>query len=138
MGICELNHCIDNPPEPFPEVDVDALLRANPVLGSYLPDANTQTVSVDVMSIVGASATAVVKDTNVFYDHEILAVIHRFKVKTAGLMETRVWGWLGKNSSAGERELKALADLAKRYGTKLVCDRSFSRFFWLLKTSRFR
>lgn len=99
---------------------MDALLRANPIPGKHTPDKDAQTVSVDVMSIVGSGSTAVTKDTSVFYENEVLAIIHRFKLKSTGLMETKVWGWFGKNCIAGERELKALADLAKRYGTKLV------------------
>ena len=109
---------IDNHTEPLPEVDLDARLKLKP--SKYTPDPNIQTVSVDVMSVIASASTAVVKDVNVFYDNEILAVIHRFKVKSSGLVETKVWGWLGKNSKAGEKEEKTLADLAKRYGTKVV------------------
>lgn len=112
--------CIDNPSEPLPEVDVEALSKAHPVAGRYIVNKDALTVSVDVMSVAGSNSTAITKETSVFYDTEVLAIIHRFKLKSTGLMETKVWGWLGRNSTAGERELKALADLAKRYGTRLV------------------
>jgi hypothetical protein len=78
------------------------------------------TVSVDVLSIVGSASSAINSDTNVFYDTEILAIIQRAKVKSSGLVDTKVWGWIGKDAKVGPKEEKALADLAKRYGTKLV------------------
>lgn len=78
------------------------------------------TVSVDVLSVAGYASGAIHSDTNVCYDTEILAVIHRVKVKSSGLVDTRVWGWVGKEAKVSPKEEKALADLAKRYGTKLV------------------
>lgn len=78
------------------------------------------TVSVDVLSIVGSASSAISSDTSVFYDAEILAIVWRAKVKSSGLVETRVWGWIGKDARVGPKEEKALAELAKRYGTKLV------------------
>lgn len=78
------------------------------------------TVSIDVLSIVGSTSTVVSSDTNVFYDTEILAIIQRAKVKSSGLVDTKVWGWIGKDAKVDPKEEKALADLAKRYGTKLV------------------
>jgi hypothetical protein len=78
------------------------------------------TVSVDVLSIVGSASNAINSDTSVFYDTEILAVILRAKVKSSGLVDTKVWGWIGKDAKVGPKEEKVLTDLAKRYGTKLV------------------
>ena len=77
-------------------------------------------MSVDVLSIVGSTSSAINSDTNVFYDTEILAVILRAKVKSSGLVDTKIWGWIGKDAKVGPKEEKVLADLAKRYGTKLV------------------
>jgi hypothetical protein len=107
-------------PEPLPEVDVEALIKAKRSASGFISDPNVQTVSVDVLSVIGNASTAVMKEVNVFYENEILAIVHRFKVKTSGLMETKVWSWLGKNSNVGEREHKTLTDLAKRYGTTLA------------------
>ena len=78
------------------------------------------TISVDVLSIVGLASNAIGDDTSVFYDTETLAIIQRAKVKSSGLVDTKVWGWMGKDAVVGPKEERALADLAKRYGTKLV------------------
>ncbi|KAI0958231.1 hypothetical protein AcV7_004104 [Taiwanofungus camphoratus] len=104
--------------EPFPHVDFDALLKAEPA--AFVPDADAQTVSVDVMSIIGNTATSIMGSTHVFYDTEILAVIHRAKARSTGLVSTKVWTWRGKHCTAGEREERKLQELARRYGTFLV------------------
>lgn len=84
------------------------------------------TVSVDVLSIAGSVSSAVSSDTSVFYDTEILAIIQRAKVKSSGLVDTKIWGWIGRDAKVGLKEEKALTDLAKRYGTKLVSAVSIS------------
>jgi hypothetical protein len=78
------------------------------------------TISVEVMVIIGNTATAITNPCNVFYDSEVLAIIHRSKIQSTGLVSTTVWGWRGKRSSIGKREERKLQDLAKRYGTSLV------------------
>jgi len=83
-------------------------------------DPGVTTVSVDVLSIVGSASSGINSETNMFYDTEILAIIQRAKVKSSGLVDTKVWGWIGKDAKMDPKEEKALADLAKRYGTKLV------------------
>jgi len=83
-------------------------------------DPGVTTVSIDVLSIVGSASSVINSDTSVFYDTEILAIIQRAKVKSSGLVDTKVWGWIGKDAKVDPKEEKALADLAKRYGTKLV------------------
>jgi len=82
-------------------------------------------VSVDVLYIVGSASSVINSDTSVFYDTEILAIIQRAKVKSSGLVDTKVWGWIGREAKVDPKEEKTLADLAKRYGAKLV---SFIRF----------
>lgn len=82
-------------------------------------------MSVDVLSIVGSTAGTISNNTSVFYDTEILAVVQRAKVKSSGLVDTKVWGWVGKDAKVGPKEEKALEDLAKRYGTELVGDNLF-------------
>ena len=69
---------------------------------------------------MGSSSGAIISGTNVFYDTEILAIIQRVKVKSRGLVDTKVWGWIGKDAKLGPKEEKTLGDLAKRYGTQLV------------------
>ena len=56
----------------------------------------------------------------VFYDTEILAIVHRVKSKASGLASTSVWCWLGKQSCFRDREEKKLHELSKRYGTSAV------------------
>ncbi|TFY58115.1 hypothetical protein EVJ58_g6618 [Rhodofomes roseus] len=104
--------------EPLPNVDVVTLLNSG--CSPYAPDADVQTISVDVMTIIGNGATAVRRDAHIFYDHDVLAIIHRAKVRSAGLASTKVWGWKGKHSRLGEREEQKLQGLARQYGTKLI------------------
>lgn len=108
----------DFPNYVVPEIDVRSLLKLIPKPAPA--DLGVTTVSVDVLSIVGSASSAVNSDTNVFYDTEILAIIQRAKVKSSGLVDTNVWGWIGKDAKVGPKEEKALAGLAKRYGTELV------------------
>lgn len=107
--------------EPLPTVDVDALLVEG---HTYTPDPDIQTISVEVLSIMGASAVSVDHDTNVFYNNEILAVVHRSKAKSSGLVNTKVWSWLGAKSKSGEKEERKLNELARRYNTSLVSRRT--------------
>ena len=108
----------DFPNHVVPQIDVRPFLNQIPKPPSA--DPGVTTVSVDVLSIVGSASSAISSDTSVFYDAEILAIVWRAKVKSSGLVETRVWGWIGKDARVGPKEEKALAELAKRYGTKLV------------------
>jgi len=71
------------------------------------------------MLVTGATATGVKGETNVFYDSEILAIVHRAKATSSGLVETTLWGWQGRCSQIGEREQRKLKDMARHYGTKL-------------------
>ncbi len=71
------------------------------------------------MSVTGATAIAVKGDTDVFYDSEVLTIVHRFKTKTTGLVQTSLWSWQGRRSQIGEREERKLRDMARHYGTKL-------------------
>lgn len=71
------------------------------------------------MSVTGATAIAVKGETSVFYDSESLAIVHRYKTKTTGLVETSLWSWQGRRSQIGEREERKLGDMARHYGTKL-------------------
>jgi hypothetical protein len=71
------------------------------------------------MSVTGATAIGVKGETGVFYDSEVLAIVHRFKTKNTGLVETSLWSWQGRRSHIGEREERKLRDMARHYGTKL-------------------
>ncbi|CDO74347.1 hypothetical protein BN946_scf184645.g3 [Trametes cinnabarina] len=104
--------------EPLPNVNVDALYRMRSQ--SYTPDPDLTTVSVDVLAIVGNTASPISKDANVFYDGELLAVVHRAKARSSGLVQTKVWGWQGRRSHIGDRETQKLQELARRYGTSAV------------------
>ncbi|KAI0675065.1 hypothetical protein C8Q78DRAFT_965332 [Trametes maxima] len=103
---------------PLPHVNVEALYNApRPV---HTTDPDLTTISVDVLSIAGNTASAISRDTSVFYDAEFLAVVHRAKVRSSGLVQTKVWGWHGRNAHVGEQETQKLQELARRYGTTPV------------------
>jgi hypothetical protein len=110
--------CIVYVDKPLPKVDVSALVDAE--AHKYTPNPNELTISIDVMHITKSTANSISKDTNVFYDTEVLAIIHRSKSKSSGLVSTKVWSWQGKRSQRGEKEDCKLQELAKRYGTTLV------------------
>lgn len=74
----------------------------------------------DVLTVSGASSTAVLRDADIFYDTEILVVVHRHKSKLSGLVSTQLWVWYGKKSTVGGKEEHKLQELAKRYNTSPV------------------
>jgi hypothetical protein len=80
-------------------------------------------VSVEVLAIAGTTATPVPQNIDIFYDSEILAIIHRTKSKLSGLASTSVWGWLGRRTVLGDQEHRKLQELATRYGTSCVSSR---------------
>jgi hypothetical protein len=77
-------------------------------------------ISVDIMAITGSTASTITRHSNVFFDSEALAVVHRSKSRSSGLVSTQIWGWRGRRSRVTDREDRKLQDLAKRYGTNLV------------------
>jgi hypothetical protein len=110
--------CVDHTDEPLPRIDIGALVNAN--AHKFMPSPFEVTISIDVMHIAKSTATSISRDTHVFYDTEILAIIHRWKSKSSGLVSTKVWSWQGRRSRCGEKEDHKLQELAKRYGTNLV------------------
>ena len=70
--------------------------------------------------MVGALATPVNDGAHILYDSDVLAIIHRSKAKSSGLVSTKVWGWFGSRSQTGEKEERKLQELARRYNTSLV------------------
>jgi hypothetical protein len=101
--------------DPLPRFDVSPLLKYSPPG----PSKDSQTIQVDVMAIAGSTAFPLGL-TCTFYDTEILAIIHRSKSSSTGLISSTVWSWQGKSSSIGESEERKLTELAKRYGTSIV------------------
>lgn len=72
------------------------------------------------MIITGNTTIPLFQEQSIFYDTEILAIIHRSKSLESGLVSTMVWIWQGKHSTLGEKEEHKLQELAKRYGTTPV------------------
>uniref|UniRef100_D8QC06 Gelsolin-like domain-containing protein n=1 Tax=Schizophyllum commune (strain H4-8 / FGSC 9210) TaxID=578458 RepID=D8QC06_SCHCM len=102
---------------PLPKINAQTLLQRPPRLDRQ----EKQTISVEVLQISGNNATAVPDaSANIFYDNEVLAIIHRHKSKKSGLVDTTVWGWKGAKSELGEREEQKLQELAKRYHTEII------------------
>jgi hypothetical protein len=82
------------------------------------PDART--ISVDVVSMLGSSSTTITENTDIFYESEVLAIVHRCKTPSSGLVDTFVWAWIGKRSQYGKDEEKKVYEMARRYGTTPV------------------
>ncbi|CAL1707916.1 unnamed protein product [Somion occarium] len=109
---------IEHTDEPLPAVDVGTLLDTSDDV--YKPDPDVNTISVEVMSIVGNTANVVNKDPSIFYDSEVLVVIHRSKAKSSGLVTTKVWSWIGNKAHVGEKEERKMQELARRYNTTRI------------------
>lgn len=77
-------------------------------------------MSVEVINIVGGVATTITDNAHIFYDGEILAIVHRAKSRSLGLVTTNVWSWRGLRSQAGAQEERRLQELAKRFNSDLV------------------
>ncbi|KAH0827451.1 hypothetical protein J3R83DRAFT_4139 [Lanmaoa asiatica] len=107
---------IDHADEPLPKLDVAALLKMERP-AEFMPNPDLRMVSVEVMSVVHTSAVPVQRDTNIFYDAEVLVIVHRAKSRESGLVATKVWCWKGKKCHFGEKEEKKVGELARRYGT---------------------
>ena len=109
--------------EPLPAVNAADLWQMPP-LSIYTPDPDLRTISVEVLNVVGNSAAAIDPEKPsgkfVFYDTETLAIVHRAKSRSSGLVQTKVWEWCGKNGGKGEKEERKLAELSKRFNTGLV------------------
>jgi len=97
---------------------VDALLKFVP--SAFNPDSKIHTISVEVLSINDGNVIPVLRDTDIFYDTEALAIVHRAKSRENGLVSTKVWCWRGKKCQFGERGEKKAGELARRYGSELV------------------
>jgi hypothetical protein len=111
---------------PLPEVNISKLLNSPPKPSE--PPADILTISVEVLAITGTTATPLSRNLDIFYDSEILAIVHRTKSKSTGLASTTVWCWLGRRSLLGDREERKIHDLSKRYGTSAVSEMNLSNF----------
>ncbi|KAJ3883602.1 hypothetical protein F5051DRAFT_391138 [Lentinula edodes] len=116
--VVTINH--DDPP--LPSIDIDALLKSHQLSES---NSDLATVSVEVM-IISGNAAVLSRETNIFYDAEVVAIVHRSKSKSSGLVSTTIWGWLGKNCEAGDLEQNKLEELSKRYGTNVILVKQYA------------
>ncbi|KAK0454925.1 hypothetical protein EV421DRAFT_1699786 [Armillaria borealis] len=105
---------LDYTDEPLPHVDIGRLVSKSSTIRQ---DRSISTISVDVLIISGSSVTVVTQDPLVFYDTEVLAIVHRSKSKSSGLASTTVWAWQGRASQFKEKEEQKLKELASRYGS---------------------
>ncbi|KAK0485856.1 hypothetical protein IW261DRAFT_1329900 [Armillaria novae-zelandiae] len=108
---------LDFTDEPLPHVDIDRLVSKSSTIRQ---DRSISTISVDVLTLSGSSATIVTQDPLVFYDTEVLVIVHRSKSKSSGLASTTVWAWQGKASQFKEKEEQKLKELASRYGSNYI------------------
>lgn len=99
-----------------PAFNLQSVLKEVP----FFPDLNLQTISVEIFSLSNYTATAVTRAPNVFYESEVVAVIHRAKETSRQLVSNKVWIWRGKHANMGEREERKASELAERFGTTRV------------------
>ena len=106
--------------EPVPSINASKIWSASPP--KFTPDSDLHTVSVEVLNIVGGTSVEISKGVDnvyVFYDMEVLAIVHRAKSRSSGLVATKVMAWKGRKGSIGEKEEKKLGELAKTKGEHL-------------------
>ncbi|KAH6913911.1 hypothetical protein BKA70DRAFT_1096251 [Coprinopsis sp. MPI-PUGE-AT-0042] len=108
----------------LPKVDVSIMFEPTSTSSFISPDART--ISVDVVSMLGSSSTTITENMDIFYDSEVLAIVHRCKTPSSGLVDTFVWAWIGKRSQYGKEEEKKVYEMARRYGTTPVVVRQCS------------
>jgi hypothetical protein len=101
---------------PIGSFNLTALLASRPAA----PKASQGTISVESFAISGSTSTLIDSEPNIFYNGDIVAVVHRAKGKASDLVTTTVWGWEGRHSQCTEKEKKKLNELASRFGTKLI------------------
>jgi hypothetical protein len=99
-----------------PDIDISAFDAA------ILPTPHVRYVSVDILSIVGASTQTVHLPANglhpVFYSAELLAIVLRRK--EGGLMVTDLYTWQGRDSSIEAAEEGKITELEARCRTTAV------------------
>lgn len=105
---------------PFPRIDFSKFIKPTTRTSTATPDELT--VSLEILTLTGTTATSLTRSLDIFYETEILVIIHRTKSKLSGLASTSVWCWLGRKSILGDREERKLQELAKRYGTTAVLE----------------
>lgn len=98
----------------LPSVNIEPLINPSVLFSA---DLNSETISVDIMVVMGNTSIVVSQDPVVFYDTELLVIVHRSKSRITSLVSTTVWAWRGKRCTLGEKGNAKLQELAKRYGT---------------------
>ncbi|KAL7415297.1 hypothetical protein BDY24DRAFT_338365, partial [Mrakia frigida] len=56
----------------------------------------------------------------IFYESELLAVVHRSKSKETGLVSSKVWAWVGRKVEFGGKRWKKMEEIAKRLSVGVV------------------
>lgn len=102
----------------LPWVNIEPLIK--PPAPTPTANMKLETISVDILLFTGTATTTIPLSQVIFYDTELLVIVHRSKSRTTGLASTTLWAWRGKRCTLGEKENKKLRELAKRYGTPAV------------------
>jgi hypothetical protein len=110
---------------PIPPFNLQQAISSNPYTFSF--PTNLKRISTDVFNLSNGQATAVPSYPCLVYESELVAVVQRVRNETNGLVLNRVWGWYGKKAQVGPREEGKLAELAKQYGTSVVCTKHYSK-----------
>ena len=101
---------------PIVSFNLTALLASRPAA----PKASQGTISVECLAISGSTHTLIDSEPHIFYDGDIVTVVHRSKGKASDLATTTVWEWEGLHSQCSEKEETKLNELASQFGTKLI------------------
>lgn len=102
----------------LPRIDIYKLINYHEPI--YCPPDDTHTISIEVLSIMGFTAIPVTEEKFIFYEYENLAIIHRAKLKSTGLVSTGLWCWRGKHSSFSNQEEEKLREMSRRYSVNSV------------------
>lgn len=70
-------------------------------------------ISTEIISLTASSTKPLSKDADVFYDMEVIAIVHRHK--DSGLANTTCFAWHGRNAVSTETVAQRLEALASRY-----------------------
>lgn len=110
--------CVEYTDVPVPRFNLSGLLASVPPPLKVIPGS---TISIDTYLISGSSSTVVNEDRHILYDADIVAIVHRGKPRTGGLVTTTVWAWVGCQANLTSKENAKLQEMASRFNTSLVC-----------------
>ena len=116
---------------PLPPFSVESILSSRPT-SAATSTAPPLTLSLEILSILSSGQTSSLPALTagvpwIFYESELLAVVHRSKSRETGLVSSTVWGWQGRSwADERGRGLAKLKDIGGRLSTGVVSQRRLS------------